>query len=105
MEEKRYLIESTVRRCISRQGGEFTEEQIQSLINRLVDMKNIKDVVDLLALNVDKLFARPEQKEQYDACMEDILQLAGEIYKSKEDIITQVQENKAKNYTPRKYFS
>ena len=100
MEEKRELIESTVRSCTSRLGGIVTEEQIQSLIDRVVEMKDIKDVVDWLALNIDKFFGRAEQKEQYDACMEDLLKLAGESYKSKDDIIAQIKDNKAKNYTP-----
>ena len=100
MEEKRDLIESTVRSCTSRLGGIVTEEQIQSMIDRLVEMKDIKDVIDSLALNIDKFFGRPEQKEQYEACMEDLLKLAGESYKSKEDIIAKTQDNKSKNYTP-----
>ncbi len=104
MEEKRELIETTVRSCTSRLGGIVTEEQIQSMIDRLVEMKDIKDVADSLALNIDKFFGTPEQKEQYEACMEDLLKLAGDSYKSKEDIIFQLQDNKAKNYTPRKYF-
>jgi hypothetical protein len=104
MEEKRDLIESTVRSCTSRLGGAVTELQIQGLMESLLEMKDIKEVADSLAISVDKFFGRPEQKEQYDACMEDILQLAGEIYNSKDDIIAQLQENKSKNYTPRKYF-
>lgn len=100
MEEKRDLIESTVRSCTSRLGSIVTEEQIQSMIDRLVEMKDIKDVIDSLALNIDKFFGRPEQKEQYEACMEDLLKLAGESYKSKEDIIAKTQDNKSKNYTP-----
>lgn len=104
MEEKRDLIESTVRSCTSRLGGVVTEQQIQGLIESLLEMKDIKEVADSLALSVDRFFGRTEQKEQYDACMEDILQLAGESYKSKDDIIFQLRDNKAKNYTPRKYF-
>ena len=104
MEEKRDLIESTVRSCTSRLGGAVTEQQIQGLIASLLEMKDIKEVSDSLAISVDKFFGRPEQKEQYDACMGDILQLAGEIYKSKDEIIAQLQDNKSKNYTPRKYF-
>ena len=100
MEDKRSLIEYTVRSCISRLDSIVTEKQIQSMIDKLVKMKNVKEVVDSLALNIDKLFGSPEQKEQYDACMEDLLQLAKESYKSKEDIIAQVQDNKLKNYTP-----
>lgn len=104
MEEKRALIESTVRSCTARLGGVVTEQQIQGLIESLLEMKDIKEVADSLALSVDRFLGRPEQKEQYDACMEDILQLAGESYKSKDDIISRLRDNKAKNYTPRKYF-
>lgn len=105
MEEKRDLIEATVRTCTSRLGGGVTEQQIQGLIERLLKMKDIKEVADSLALSVDNFFGSLEQKEEYDACMEDILQLAGECYKSKDDIISRLQDNKSKNYTPRKYFS
>lgn len=104
MEEKRDLIESTVRSCTSRLGEVVTEQQIQGLIESLLEMKDIKEVADSLALSVDRFFGRPEQKEQYEACMEDVLKLAGDSYKNKEDIIFQLQDNKAKNYTPRKYF-
>lgn len=105
MEEKRELIELTVRNCTSRLGGAVTEQQIQGLIESLLEMKDIKEVADSLAISVDNFFGRPEQKEQYDACIEDILELAGEVYKNKDDIIAQLQDNKSKNYTPRKYFS
>lgn len=105
MKEKRVLIESIVRSCTSRLGEAVTEQQIQKLIEGLLNMKNTKEMADSLALSVDKFFGGPEQKEQYDACMEDILQLAGEIYKSKGDMISQLQANKSKNYTPRKYSS
>lgn len=100
MDEKRRLIESTVKSCTSLLGGIVTEEQIQSMIDKLVKMKDIKDIVDSLALSIDKFFGRPEQKKQYEACMEYLLKLAGESYKSKEDIIAQIQDNKSKNYTP-----
>lgn len=100
MKEKRSSIESTVRKCTSRLGSIVTEEQIQSMIDRLLEMKDIKEVVDSLALNIDKFFGKLEQQEQYEACIEDLLKLAGESYKNKEDIITQIQDNKSKNYTP-----
>ena len=100
MEEKRSLIESTVRSCISRLNFIVAEEQIQSMIDRLVKMQNKKDVVDSLALDIDKFFGRPEQKGQYDACMEDLFKFAGEVYETKEEIIAEIQDNKSKNYRP-----
>lgn len=54
MGKKRDLIETTVRSCISRLGGAVTEQQIQGLIASLLEMKDIKEVVDTLALRVDK---------------------------------------------------
>ena len=50
------------------------------MIDRLVEMKDIKEFVDSLALNIDKFFGRPEQKEQYETSMEDLLKIAvGEL--------------------------
>lgn len=100
MEEKRKEIEETVRRCASRLEN-ITEEQIQSMVDRLVNMKEIKSVVDSLALNIENLFEKEGQKSDFDACMKDILELSNGVYSNIDEIIAQVQRNKALNYTPR----
>ena len=104
MEQDREKIEKTVRKCTDRLGF-VTEEQVQSMVERLTKMKDIKSVVDSLALNIEKFFGREEQKADFEASMQDILELSGGAYSSLDEIIAQVQNNKAQNYTPRKYIS
>ena len=104
MEQDREKIEQTIRKCTDRLGF-VTEEQVQSMVERLTKMKDIKSVVDSLALNIEKFFGREEQKADFEASMQDILELSGGAYSSVDEIISQVQNNKAQNYTPRKYIS
>lgn len=104
MEQDREKIEQTVRKCTDRLGF-VTEEQVQSMVERLTKMQDIKSVVDSLALNIEKFFGREEQKADFEANMQDILELSGGAYSSVDEIISQVQNNKAQNYTPRKYIS
>lgn len=104
MEQDREKIEQTVRKCTDRLGF-VTEEQVQSMVERLTKMQDIKSVVDSLALNIEKFFGREEQKADFEASMQDILELSGGAYSSVNEIIAQVQNNKAQNYTPRKYIS
>ena len=103
MEQDREKIEQTVRKCTDRLGF-VTEEQVQSIVERLTKMQDIKSVVDYLALNIEKFFGREEQKADFEASMQDILELSGGAYSSVDEIISQVQNNKAQNYTPRKYI-
>lgn len=100
MEEKREKIEKVVRNCSLKLGNIISEEKIQKLINKLANMKDLKEATDLLALSVDRVLEGKTQNEQYKACMEEILKLAGNSYKIKEDIIEQVKINKSRNYTP-----
>ena len=104
MEQDREKIEQTVRKCTDRLGF-VTEEQVQSMVECLTKMQDIKSVVDSLALNIEKFFGREEQKADFEASMQDILELSGGTYSSVDEIISQVQNNKAQNYTPRKYIS
>lgn len=104
MEQDREKIEQTVRKCTDRLGF-VTEEQVQSMVERLTKMNDIKSVVDSLALNIEKFFGREEQKADFEASMQDILELSGGAYSSVDEIIAQVQNNKAQNYTPWKYIS
>ena len=75
------------------------------MVECLTKMQDIKSVVDSLALNIEKFFGREEQKADFEASMQDILELSGGAYSSVDEIISQVQNNKAQNYTPRKYIS
>lgn len=104
MENNREKIEEVVKKCTDRLGG-VSNNQVQSLVDRLSKMPNMKSIVDFLALNIDKVFGEEKQKANYEASMQDILELSNGEYKSINEIIAQVQKNKAQNYTPRKYFS
>ena len=103
MEQDREKIEQTVRKCTDRLGF-VTEEQVQSMVECLTKMQDVKSVVDSLALNIEKFFGREEQKADFEASMQDILELSGGAYSSVDEIISQVQNNKAQIYTPRKYI-
>ena len=76
-----------------------------SLLGATEGMEDMKTVVDSLALNIEKFFGREEQKADFEASMQDILELSGGAYSSVKEIMAQVQSNKAQNYTPRKYIS
>ena len=65
----------------------------------------MKAVVDTLALSIENFFGREDKKADFDESMQDILELSGETYNSIDEIIAQVQSNKAQNYTPREYIS
>lgn len=104
MEQDRDKIEAVVRKCTDRLGF-VTEEQVQSMLERLTTMQDMKTVVDSLALSIEKLFGREEQKADFEASMQDILELSDGAYSSVDEIMAQVKSNKAQNYTPRKYIS
>jgi len=104
VEQDREKIEQIVRKCTDRLGF-VTEDQVQTLVERLIKMQDIKRVVDLLALNIEKSFGSEEQKADFEASMKDILELSGGLYSSTDEIIAQLQNNKARNYIPRKYTS
>jgi len=104
MEQDRDKIEVVVRKCTGRLGY-VTEEQVQSMVERLATMQDMKTVVDSLALNIEKFFGREEQKADFEASMQDILELSGGAYSRIDEIMAQVESNKAQNYTPRKYIS
>ena len=104
MEVDRQKIEQTVRKCTDRLGF-VTEQQVQSMVERLTKMQNMKLVVDSLALNIEKFFGKEEQKDKFEASMQDILELSDGAYSSIDEIMAQVQSNKAQNYTPWKYIS
>lgn len=104
MAQDRDKIEQIVKRCTDRLGF-VTEDQIKSMVERLTKMRGMKEVVDSLALNIEKFFGKEEQKADFEASMQDILELSSGEYSSVDEIIAQVHSNKAQNYTPRKYIS
>lgn len=95
------IIEQITRKCIARiKEIEIKESQVQAMLERLYNMKDLKTVMDSLALNVNKFFGRPEQIQDFEACIEDIMQIDDKAYESPEALLKQLQKNKDTNYTP-----
>lgn len=100
-EKEKTIIEKTTRKCISRlKDVKVTEQQIQSMLSRLYYMKDLKTVMDSLALNVSGFFGRPEQIQDFNQCIKDIMQIDDTVYDSPEALLSQLQKNKETNYTP-----
>lgn len=100
-EEEKKAIEAATRSCVARLGGgKVSEAQIQGLLSRMYKMKDVKEAMDSLTMNVSKFFGRPGQEEIYDACLQDIMEIDPTVYHSKEELLAQLQRNLDTNYTP-----
>lgn len=101
VEDEKAIIEQTTRKCISRlKDVNVTEQQVQSMLSRLYDMKDLKTVMDSLALNVSNFFVKPEQIQDFSDCIKDIMQIDDTAYDFPEALLNQLQKNKETNYTP-----
>ena len=99
--EAKVAIENATRSCIARMGsGKVNEGMIQDLLSKMYKMKSVNDVMDSLAMNVNRIFGKPETKKEYDECIQDILHIDPEIYGSARELLNQLERNKATNYTP-----
>ena len=100
-DKEKTIIEQTTRKCISRlKDVKVTEQQVQSMLSGLYHMKDLKTVMDSLALNVSDFFGKPEQIQDFNDCIQDIMQIDDTVYESPEELLTQVKKNKETNYTP-----
>ncbi len=100
-DKEKAVIEQVTRKCISRlKDVKVTEQQVKSMLSRLYDMKNLKTVMDSLALNVSNFFGKPKQMQDFNDCIKDIMQIDHTAYDSPEDLLKQLRKNKETNYTP-----
>lgn len=100
-DKEKTIIEQATRKCVDRlKDIKVTEQQVQSMLSRFYAMKDLKTVMDSLALNVSNYFGKPEQIQDFNDCIKDILQIDSSIYDSPEALIEQLQKNKETNYTP-----
>lgn len=100
-EEQKQAIEVATRRCIARMGeGKVPEEQIQRLLLRMYDMKDVKEAMDSLIMNVNNIFGTPGAEELYNACLDDIMKIDPTVYSSREEMLSQLEKNIYTNYTP-----
>ena len=101
VENEKAIIEQATRKCISRlKDVKVTEQQVQSMLSRLYDMKDLKTVMDSLALNVSNFFVKPEQIQDFNDCIKDIMHIDDTAYDTPEALFNQLQKNKETNYTP-----
>ncbi len=105
MREKREKIEKVVRKCVGRLNIQISEEQIQSTVSKLMEMKDIKTVMDSLSMTIEQFLGQPEQKKLFEESMKDILALDPSAYRTIDEMIAKVQVNKKVNYRPRRYFN
>ena len=99
--EEKIAIENAVRKCVARlEEDKLTEEQIQTLLAKMYQMKNVKEAMDSLAMKASKTFLKPGMEALYNACLEDIMQIDPTVYHSKEELLTQLKRNIETNYTP-----
>jgi len=96
----RSLVEQVTKKCIGRLSFDVPESQTKALIERLCMLSSEKEAMDALALSVDRFFGKPEQAENFNFCMQDIMQIKPDIYKTVQELVAQMNENKAKNYMP-----
>ena len=99
--EQRIAIEEATRKCIARMGeGKISEEQIQGLLTKMYGMKDVKEAMDSLTMNVSKVFGKPEFKPQLAESIQDIMHIDPSVYKSSQELLAQLQRNIETNYTP-----
>lgn len=100
-ENDKHVIESVTRKCISRlRNVKVSEEQVQSTLSRLYALKDLKTAMDSLTLSVSTFFSKPEQQQDLNECIKDIMTIDSSAYSTPEALLEQLQKNKETNYTP-----
>lgn len=99
--EQKVAIEQATRKCVARMGkGKVSEEQIQGLLTKMYGMKDVKEAMDSLTMNVSRVFGKLEFKPQLAECIQDIMHIDPSVYKSSQELLAQLQRNIETNYTP-----
>lgn len=101
MEEKRDYIFEIVTKLVKRANVDVSEKQVNAFVDEIMKLGDIKTVVDYLALKVGSIFEKGKFKKEFEESMCDLCELGAGVYSSKEAIVTQMEENKGKNYVPR----
>ena len=100
-ENDKLVIEEVTRKCISRlKNIKVSEKQIQSTLSRLYGLNDLKTAMDSLALSVSSFFGKPEQIQDFNDCIKDIMKIDDNVYDSPESLLEQLKKNKETNYTP-----
>lgn len=100
-ENDKLVIEEVTRKCISRlKNVKVSEKQIQSTLSRLYGLNDLKTAMDSLALSVSSFLGKPEQIQDFNDCIKDIMKIDDNVYDSPESLLEQLKKNKETNYTP-----
>ena len=98
--EEKKSIEEATRNCVSKLGGNVSEETIQNLLKELYAMKDVKEAMDYLTLKLNDVLTKMGKTENLEMFLEDIMQIDSTVYSSKEELITTLKSNMERNYTP-----
>ena len=75
-QEQKLSIEAATRKCIARMGkSKIPEEEIQRLLTKMYGMRDVKEAMDSLALNVSRVFGKDELKRELSECIKDIIMM------------------------------
>lgn len=100
-ENDKIVIEEVTRKCISRlRNVKVSEEQIQSTLSRLYALNDLKTAMDSLTLSVSTFFSKPEQENDLNDCIKDIMTIDKNAYNSPKELLEELKKNKETNYTP-----
>ena len=94
-ENDKLVIEEVTRKCISRlKNIKVSEKQIQSTLSRLYGLNDLKTAMDSLALSVSSFFGKPEQIQDFNDCIKDIMKIDDNVYDSPESLLEQLKKIK-----------
>ena len=99
-EAQRQTMEMALRK-IAEFVPNMKEEMIQSAISKLHSFETLNDAVDTLAMKIDSIFGDNKNFEAIrNQCLDILVDIAPEIYQSKEAILNKIDANKKLNITP-----
>jgi len=77
------------------------KERVQKVIENLCAMKDTKDVIEKLAMSLERIFGNsPQFKDVYRASLEQVLTIDANAFESVEELLKKVEFNKSHNVTP-----
>ena len=99
-DEEKQKIETVVMN-IAANVPNIPKERIQKVVENLVAMKQPKDVIERLAMSLEKMFGNsPQFKDIYIGSLEELLTIDETAFESIEELLNKVEFNKTHNITP-----
>lgn len=99
-DEEKLKIETVIMNIASNVPN-LPKERVQKVVENLIAMKQPKDVIEKLAMSLEKIFGNsPQFKDLYSETLEQLLTIDTTAFKSIEDLLNKVEFNKRHNVTP-----